>query len=133
MAHRFVRHGNRDWRTEQEQVDFFAGLEGRLADGVGYDARINIYRSDAFQGGNTFVHIERMKEEIADGSYDLANPFSNDPRHLQAIEDTSLRLERDIRAEYQGARFALEGSGIATGGGNLAWTTGLELERAEVP
>ena len=131
VAHRFVRHGNRDWRTELEEVDFFAGLEGRLAEGVGYDARVNAYRGDGFVDGNTFVHVGRITEEIENGRYDLANPFSNDPSHLRAIEDTSLRLERDVYAEYQSARFGLEGSGFATGGGNLAWTTGLELERVE--
>ena len=39
VAHRFVRHGNRDWLTDTEEYDVSAGLEGRIAEGVGYDAR----------------------------------------------------------------------------------------------
>ena len=132
VAHRFVRHGNRDRRTEFEEYDVAAGLEGRLAESVGYDMRIDAYRGDGFVDGSTFVHVGKMTDEIEKGNYDLADPFSNDARHLRAIENTSLQLERDIESEYQGARFALEGSGPATGGGTLAWTAGFELERAEV-
>ena len=40
-AHRFVGHGNRDWLTDTEEVDVSAGIEGRLAEDLGYDARIS--------------------------------------------------------------------------------------------
>ena len=50
---------------------------------------------------------------------------------MRAIENTSLRLENDFGSEYQGARLAVEGSGAANGGRNLAWTAGFELERVK--
>ncbi len=131
VAHRFVRHGNRDWLTDTEEYDVSVGLEGRITDDLGYDARISAFRLDGFEDGNTFVHEGRIASEIRAGNYDLANPFSDAPEHLRAIENSSLRLENDFGGESLGARLALEGSGFSIGGRNVAWTTGFELERAE--
>ena len=130
-AHRFVRHGNRDWWIDTEEYDVSMSLEGRIAEGLGYDARISAYGFDGFVGGETFVHEGRITSEILANNYDLANPFSDAPEHLQAIERSGLRLDNDFDAEYQGARLALEGSGFAIGGRSAAWTAGFELERAE--
>ena len=131
VAHRFVGHGNRDWLTDTEEYDASVGIEGRVTEHLGYDARISAYRLDGFVDGNTFVHAGRIRSEIQDGHYDLADPLSRAPEHLQAIENSSLRLENDFGADYLGARLALEGSGFAIGGRNAAWTAGFELERAK--
>ena len=131
VAHRFVSHGNRDWRTDTDEIDISVGLEGRIADGLGYDARVSVFQMDGFVDGNTFVHEGRAASEIYAGNYDLADPFSDAPEHLQAIEDTSLRLENDFGSDYLGARLALEGSGFVIGGRNAAWTAGVELGSAE--
>ena len=77
------------------------------------------------------MHEGRIASEIWTGNYDLANPFSDAPEHLRAIEYSSLRLNNDYDAEHQGARLALEGSGFAIDGRNGAWTAGFELARAE--
>ena len=130
-AHRFVRHGNRNWWTDTEEYDVSMSLEGRIAEGLGYDARISAYGFDGFVDGQTFVHEGRIREEILAGNYDLADPFSTAPEHREAIERSSLRLENPYEAEYQEARLALEGSGFAIGGRNAAWIAGLELHRAE--
>ena len=127
VAHRFVRHGNRDWLTDTEEYDVSVGLEGRITESLGYDARISAFRLDGFVDGNTFVHSGRITEEIQAGRYDLADPFSNTLEHLGAIEYSSLRLENDFGADYLGARMALEGSGFAVGGRSSAWTAGLEV------
>ena len=131
VAHRFIRHGNRDWLTDTEEYDVSVGLEGRIAEGLDYDARISAYGLDGFVDGNTFVHVGRITSEIQAGHYDLADPFSDAPEHLRAIENSSLRLENDFGADFLGARLALEGSGIAIGGRNAAWTAGLELDSAQ--
>ena len=131
VAHRFVGHGNRDWLTDTEEYDVSAGLEGRIAEGLGYDARISAYRLDGFVDGNTFVHAGKMTSEIEAGHYDLADPLSDAPEHLRAIENSSLRLENDFGADYLEARLALEGSGFPIGGRNAAWTAGFELGNAE--
>ena len=131
VGHRFVGHGNRDWRSEYDQLDVSATLQGRLAEDLGYDARIEAYRLDGFTDGDTFVHADRIKEEIREGRYDLANPFSTADAHKEAIEKTSLRLEHDIGSDYLGTRLALEGSGFPVGGRDAAWTAGVELGRVK--
>ena len=130
-AHRFVRHGNREWWADTEEYDVSMSLEGRVAEGLGYDARISAYGFDGFIDGKTFVHEDRIRSEILAGNYDLADPFSRAPEHRHAIEYSSLRLENDYGAESQEARLALEGSGFAIGGRNAAWTAGIELAHAE--
>ena len=130
-AHRFVGHGNRDWLTDTEEYDVSVGLEGRIAEGLGYDARISAYRLDGFVDGNTFVHVDRITSEIEAGHYDLENPFSDAREHLRAIENSSLRLENNFGADYLGARLALEGSGFTIGGRDTAWTAGVEWETSE--
>ena len=130
-SHRFVGHGNRNWRTESEVYDITAGVEGRLTSWLGYDAKLNLIRQDATVRGNTFVHEGKIAEEIRTNRYDLRNPFSRDPDHRQAILDTSLRHERDVGAESQSLRAALEGSGFSIGGRKAAWTAGVEIGRTE--
>ena len=130
-AHRFVRHGNRDWWMDTEEYDVSMSLEGRIAEGLGYDARISAGGLDGFLGGETLVHGGRIAAEIWAGNYDLADPFSDAPEHLRAIEYSSLREENDFESEHQEARLALEGSGFAIGGRDAAWTAGIELARME--
>ena len=130
-AHRFVRHGNRDWWMDTEEYDVSMSLEGRIAEGLGYDARISAGGLDGFLGGETLVHGGRIAAEIWAGNYDLADPFSDAPEHLRAIEHSSLREENDFESEHQEARLALEGSGFAIGGRDAAWTAGIELARME--
>ena len=138
IVHRFVGHGNRDWLTEFEEYDISLGAEGRLAEGLGYDARIGAYRVDAFRTGNTFVHTAWITDEIENGRYDLVNPFPDTQAtpeaielHKEAIARTSLTQELDTGGESFSARFAVEGSGFAVGGRDAAWTAGVELGRLE--
>ena len=131
VAHRFVRHGNRDWLTDHEEYDVSVSLEHRIAEDLGFEARISAYGTDGFVDGNTFVHLGRITSEIQAGNYDLADPFSDAPAHQRAIENSSLRLENDFGADYLGARLALEGSGLAIGGRDSAWAAGFELDRSE--
>ena len=131
VGHRFVGHGDRHWRAEFDEFDVSASLQGRLAEDLGYDARVSAYRLDGFVDGRTFVHAKRAREVIADGRYDLVNPFSDAEAHEEAIEYTRLRLEHDIGSESLGTRLALEGSGFAIGGRDAAWTAGVELGRVK--
>ncbi|MCY3754251.1 MAG: TonB-dependent receptor, partial [Alphaproteobacteria bacterium] len=131
VVHRFIGHGNRDWLTEFEEYDISLGAEGRLAEGLGYNARIKTYRFDAFLTGNTLVHAGTIRQAVEDGDYNLVDPFSQDTDHLQAIKNSSLTEEEDTGGESLSARFALEGSGFAVGGRDAAWTAGVELGRLE--
>ena len=131
VVHRFIGHGNRDWLTEFEEYDISLGAEGRLAEGLGYNARIKTYRFDAFLTGNTLVHAGTIRQAVEDGDYNLVDPFSQDTDHLQAIKNSSLTEEEDTGGESLSARFAVEGSGFAVGGRDAAWTAGVELSRLE--
>ncbi len=131
VGHRFVGHGNRDWQTDTKRYDVSMGVQGRFNEGLGYHARINAYRLDGFEDGTTFVHAGRIREAILAGHYDLADPFSDAPEHLQAIRYSSLRLAHDFGGDSLEGRLALEGSGLPVGGHNAAWTAGLELGRVE--
>ena len=127
VGHRFLGHGNRDWKTNTDEYDFSASVEGRLAEGLGYDARISAWKLDGSVSGDTFVDSKTIRHEIAAGRYDLADPLSKDPDHLRAIERSSLHEEEDFGGRYLEARFALEGTGPGIGGRDSAWTAGIEL------
>ena len=131
VGHRFIGHGNRDWRTSIEEYDVSASIEGRLADGLGYDAEISAWNRDGSVRGDTFVDAEIIRQEIEAGRYDLTNPLSVEPDHLRAIERSSLHEEEDFGGRYQGARLALEGAGPGIGGRASAWTAGVELADVE--
>ena len=131
VGHRFIAHGNRDWRTSFEEYDVSASVEGRLAEGLGYDARIEAWRLDGSVRGDTFVDAETIRHEIAAGRYDLTDPLSVEPDHLRAIDRSSLREEEDFGGRYLGARLALEGAGPGIGGRDAAWTAGVQLAESE--
>ncbi len=131
VGHRFIGHGNRDWRTSAEEYDVSASVEGRLAGGLGYDAEVSAWKRDGSVEGDTFVDAEIIREEIEAERYDLTDPLSTDPEHLRAIERSSLRQENDFGGRYLGARFALEGAGPEIGGRSSAWTAGAELAEVE--
>ena len=131
VGHRFIGHGNRDWRTSAEEYDVSASVEGRLAGGLGYDAEVSAWKRDGSVEGDTFVDAEIIREEIEAERYDLTDPLSTDPEHLRAIERSSLRQENDFGGRYLGARFALEGAGPEIGGRSSAWTAGAELAKVE--
>ena len=131
VGHRFIGHGNRDWRTSTEEYDLSASVEGRLAEGLGYDARISAWRLDGSVSGDTFVDAEIIGEEIEAGRYDPTDPLSVEPDHLRAIERSSLREQEDFGGRYLGARLALEGAARGMGGRDTAWTAGVELADVE--
>ncbi len=131
IGHRLVGHGNRMWVTESEEYDISLGVDGRLTDDLGYDARIRAHRWDSFEAGANLVSRSRITEKIEAGEYDLVNPFSDEQAHLDAIEYSRLRQEEDSGSESLSARLALEGSGFAIGGRDAAWTAGVQLGRVE--
>ena len=134
VGHRFVGHGNRDWHSGYDEFDIAAGIEGRLTENLGYEASIDAYHLDSSLVGNTFVHADRIREEIAAGRYDVVDPTSPiDPEaHQQAIDRTSLQEEEVSGAESLGARLALEGRTIAFDDRRVAWTAGLDMSTAKV-
>lgn len=133
IGHRFVGHGNRDWLTGFNEHDVVAGIEGQLAEDLEYEASIDAYRIDGSLVGNTFVHAGRIREEIASGRYDVANPLSPaDPNaHQQAIERTSLQEMEDFGGTHLGGRLALNGQTFAIGDRKVAWTAGIDAGKSK--
>ncbi|MYK32169.1 MAG: hypothetical protein F4051_10750 [Boseongicola sp. SB0670_bin_30] len=132
VGHRFVGHGNRDWRSKWNEYDISLGIEGLLTKDLGYDAHIDAYRLKGSLSGETFVHADKIRQEIAARRYDLVDPFSAAPEHLQAIEDSSLQEEIDFGQEYLGTRLALEGNAFAINGRNAAWAAGITGNKSKV-
>ena len=124
-------HGNREWVDEGEEYDISLGVTGRLAEDLGYDVRIGAYRWDRLETGVNKVLRSRIREEIAAGRYNVLDPFSQDADHLAAIATSRVLETTDSGSERLSARLALEGSGIAIGGRDAAWTAGVELGRFE--
>ena len=131
VGHRFIGHGNRDWKSKYEEHDVSASIKGRITEGLGYDARISANRLDGLVTGVTFVDAEIIRQEIAAGRYDLTDPLSKNPDHQEAIERSSLRENEDYGWKYLGSRFALEGTGPGFGERSTAWTAGVEFADVE--
>ncbi len=64
LAHRFLGHGNREWRTDQEEYDFTLGLHGQFANSIGYDARLRYYKDDTDITGDTFVSESLFQKAV---------------------------------------------------------------------
>ena len=129
--HRFVGHGNREWRTDTEEYDLAAGIRGEFGNGVGHDARLRLYRYDALENGGTFVSQRLIENAVEEGRYDVENPLdpnlSEYPNHWDAVRETSVRLSQDRVIEHETARVAFDGPAFAARGGEARWTAGAEL------
>ena len=118
-------------RRTPRSTDVSASVEGRIAEGLGYDAEIGAWKLDGSVRGDTFVDAEIIRREIEAGRYDLTDPLSTDPDHLRAIERSSLRQEEDFGGRHLGLRLALEGTGPGIGGRASGWTAGVEFADVE--
>ena len=131
VDHRFVGHGNRDWRTDTDEYDLTLGFRGRIFDDINYNAYARYYRHDAVVIGDTFVSATLAQQAIEEGRYDVENPFSTDPAHLAAIRDTGVRLTRDQVTDHKTARVSFDGQAFALGGGNVKWAAGAAFAHEE--
>ncbi len=120
VAHRFIGHGNRDWRTDLEEYELTLGVRGRFAVGIGYDAHFRYYRHDTAEDGGTFVSESAVQRAIDEGRYDLKG-------HLGAIRETGLLLDRDRVTDHKAARVSLDGTAFALSGGDVRWAAGTEV------
>ena len=127
VSHRFLGHGNREWRTDLEEYDLTLGLEGRFAGGIGYDMHLRYFRHDTVVDGDTFVSDSVIERAIDEGDYDLENPLSTAPEHLAAIRRTGLRLTRERVTDHKTIRASLDGKMFALGGGAARWAAGAEV------
>ncbi len=130
VRHRFVGHGNREWRENVEEYELTLGVQGGPDDRLGYDMHVEYYRHKAVETGINLVSESLARAAVESGNYDIANPLSpKDPaRHRQAIRDTALQLTHDTENELLRARAALQGTAFTLSGGEARWTVGIEAE-----
>ncbi len=125
VAHRFVAHGNRDWRTDVEEYDLVFGVRGQLGE-VDYDASLHHFLYDLTRKADTFVSASAIQQAIADGNYDVENPLSTAPAHLQAVRDTSLSYKHSQVIKHTAVRSTFGMSGFEMAGGSTRWGLGVE-------
>ena len=128
LLHRFVGHGNREWTADLDEHELTLGVRGEANDALGYDLHVEYYRDRAVETGINLTSLSLFRAAIDSGAYDLANPLSRAPGHLQAIRDTALRSTREEENEYLRANASLEGEAFTMAGGAARWTAGVEIE-----
>ena len=127
VFHRFAGHGPREWRADSKEHDLTLGLEGEVMAGIGYDAHLRSHGHDEYREGGTFVQKSVFEHVLAAGAYDLLDPLSTDPAHLEAIRKSGIYQERDRILEHRVARVAFDGQGPTLGGRALGWAAGAEF------
>ena len=131
VYHRFLAHGNRDWKEEQEARDFTLGLRGDLPASIGFDLSVRTHRSEESESGATFVSEALAIAAIEAGDYDIVNPLSTDPAHLEAVDAMAVTFARDASVDRMGLDAALDGTALALPGGEMLWSAGVGLDRVE--
>ena len=125
VLHRFVGHGDRRFDWDLREYDFTLGVEGRLGDGIGYDAHLRSYLWDVSLDAGSFVHQGIIHGEIVNGRYNLADP--TDPANEGAIRRSAVRLSDNEITKHRVARVAFDGTGPELRGGALGWAAGAEF------
>lgn len=106
LYHRFAAAGNRDTSSDANVTDFLLGFQGYMFDKVDVDfgMRRSNYRYNEFGTGYTVNPLARAALE--DGSYDVLDPFGNDPAVLAAIQATiNRRSTSTVEELYATANF----------------------------
>jgi len=124
--HRFVAHGDRDSDVDLDELTIIGGLKGEFKNGIGYDVWAQAYEYDAIELGNTYVQTSVLEAEVTAGRYDVFNPLSQDPTHLEAVRRSSIELTRDINTSYQAVGATFNGTLGELSGGEIGWAAGVE-------
>ncbi|MCH2191198.1 MAG: TonB-dependent receptor [Gammaproteobacteria bacterium] len=124
--HRFVGHGDRDDSVELDELTIIGGLKGEFKNGIGYDFWGQWYEYDALERGNTYIQTSVLVEEVVAGRYDVFNPLSQDPTHLEAIARSGVELTRDINTSYRALGATFNGTFGEMAGGEIGWAAGAE-------
>lgn len=116
LAHRFAAAGNRDTNTDRSLTDVGATLRGSVA---GFDIQVGARRtvSQYYELGRGFIIETLARKAIADGLYDILDPFGADPGVLASFTATvgrdGLWDQKEIFANFTRPLFKM-GGGDAT-------------------
>ena len=125
VRHRLAGHGERGSRETVKEYDATIGLRGSIAPQTNFDAHIRAYRHSRSYEGGDYVRKSLFDRAVAAGIYDLTDPL--DPGNAQAVQATSVRLNREWSTEHRVARAALDGILPREGAGAARWIAGVEL------
>lgn len=122
LAHRFAAGGNRDTLTDTNVYDATLGFKGLV---MGWDVDVGVRKtvSQYYEIGRGFVIETLARQAIADGLYNILDPFGADPAVLASFTHTTGRDALwDQREIYASAARDL----WKMGGGNAAMFVGIE-------
>jgi len=133
VFHRFVAHGPRDADTLRYEFDAVAGARGsfEFAQPVNYEAYARFYRYDGAEEGETYILQSQVELEVANGTYNLTDPFDRGPVNQGAVDRMAATLYRDILTEYTSAGITLDGFAWNLPAGPIGWAAGAEIASEE--
>ena len=127
VDHRFVGHGIRD-RIETHDTNLLTlGVRGEFAGDLRYDIRGHHFRSPSHSDASNFPAIGAITEAVESGDYDIVDPLSTQPRHLDAIRRTSVRQTVKSDFEANVVRAELAGKALELPGGPAQWTAAIDV------
>lgn len=122
VRHRFAAVGPRDTNTDENGYDVMIGFKGRVSE-VDVEFGARQYENQAYELGRNFIVRRLAEQSIAQGLYDLRNPFGADRNTLNSISSTTNRDALWFGQEVFGtAAFDL----FEMGGGASTMALGLE-------
>lgn len=128
VRHRFAAVGPRDTNTDENAYDLMVGFKGRVADSVDLEFGARQYENQAYELGRNFIVRRLAEQSIAQGLYDLRDPFAADRNTLNSISATTNRDATWFGQEVFGtAAFDL----FEMGGGASSMAVGLEWRSEE--
>jgi iron complex outermembrane receptor protein len=99
LRHRFAANGPRDTSTDANVYDFDVGFQGRIAD---WDVEGGFRRTDSqyYEIGRNYIVSALAQPAIANGLYNIYDPYGNSPEVLQSFTSTLIRDARFVAREY---------------------------------
>lgn len=101
LRHRFAALGNRDNQVEANTYDFMTGFQGRIG-AVDIDVGARYTENKAINLGRGYVVASLAAPLIADGTYDITDPFGVDPAIAAQMITTTARESTTIQKEVYG-------------------------------
>ena len=101
LAHRFAAGGPRDTSIDENQYDLNIGVEGRIGN---FDIDVGFRYNDAqyYDLGRNYVVGGLAQQAIADGRYDIYDPFSVPLSIINSFTTTINRDSRFVLREFYG-------------------------------